>query len=138
VGLRNVATAKCITSLHRNGGGVGLRTSYAAWPDHVTGMENIQDDPYCQGNGDPHDEVVRLEALIEELTAKIESCRKFILASRFVTWAVALSFLRCCLAQCGSIWEKWQQKSQRCSAALSCGVQIAAPRKKRRRNWPKL
>ena len=49
-------------------------------------MENIQDDPYCEGNGDPHDEVVRLEALIEELTAKMESCRKFILASRFVTW----------------------------------------------------
>ena len=32
--------------------------------------------------GDPHDEIVRLEAHIEELAAKIESCRKFILASR--------------------------------------------------------
>lgn len=31
---------------------------------------------------DPRDEIVRLEERIEELTAKIESCRKFILASR--------------------------------------------------------
>jgi len=31
---------------------------------------------------DPHDEIVRLEARIEELAARIESCRKFILASR--------------------------------------------------------
>jgi hypothetical protein len=33
-------------------------------------------------NGDPHEEIVRLEERIEELAAKIESCRKFILASR--------------------------------------------------------
>jgi hypothetical protein len=31
-------------------------------------------------------EVVRLEALIEELAAKVENCRKFILASRIATW----------------------------------------------------
>ncbi len=31
---------------------------------------------------DPRDEIVRLEARIEDLTAEIESCRKFILASR--------------------------------------------------------
>jgi hypothetical protein len=31
---------------------------------------------------DPHEEIVRLEEHIEELDAKIESCRKFILASR--------------------------------------------------------
>jgi hypothetical protein len=35
-----------------------------------------------KNDGDPHDEIVRLEAKIEELTAKIESCSKFILASR--------------------------------------------------------
>jgi len=34
------------------------------------------------GNGDPHDEIVRLEAQIETLSARIESCRKFILAAR--------------------------------------------------------
>jgi hypothetical protein len=33
-------------------------------------------------NDDPHEEIVRLEERIEELAAKIESCRKFILASR--------------------------------------------------------
>ena len=31
---------------------------------------------------DPHEEIVRLEEQIDELAAKIESCRKFILASR--------------------------------------------------------
>ena len=33
-------------------------------------------------SGDPHDEVVRLEERIEDIAEKIESCRKFILASR--------------------------------------------------------
>jgi hypothetical protein len=37
-----------------------------------------------ESDGDPHDEIVRLEAHIEELAAKIENCRKFILASRIV------------------------------------------------------
>jgi len=54
--------------------------------NHVTAMENIDDDPDYEENGDPHDQVVRLEALIEDLTAKIENCRKFILASRIATW----------------------------------------------------
>ena len=31
---------------------------------------------------DPHDEIERLEAQIEELSDRIESCRKFILAGR--------------------------------------------------------
>ena len=35
-----------------------------------------------KNNDDPHDEIVRLEAHIEGLAAKIENCRKFILASR--------------------------------------------------------
>ena len=33
-------------------------------------------------SADPHEEIVHLEKHIEELAAKIESCRKFILASR--------------------------------------------------------
>ena len=35
-----------------------------------------------KNDGDLHDEIVHLEEHIEELAAKIESCRKFILASR--------------------------------------------------------
>ena len=35
-----------------------------------------------KSDGDTHDEIVRLETHIEELAAKIESCRKFALASR--------------------------------------------------------
>src|ERR1700728_91345 len=34
------------------------------------------------GKGDPHDEIGRLEAQSETLSARIESCRKFILAAR--------------------------------------------------------
>ena len=34
------------------------------------------------GSADPHEEIVRLEEHVEELAAKIESCNKFILASR--------------------------------------------------------
>jgi len=36
---------------------------------------------------DPHVEIERLEARIEELAAKLESCRKFVLAARL---AIAL------------------------------------------------
>jgi hypothetical protein len=38
-------------------------------------------------NGDPHEEIVRLEAQIEALSDKIESCRKFILAARIAVVA---------------------------------------------------
>jgi hypothetical protein len=41
----------------------------------VANQENLD-------NGDPHEEIVRLEEHIDELAAKIESCRKFILSSR--------------------------------------------------------
>ena len=41
-------------------------------------------------NGDPHEEIVHLEEQIEELAAKIESCRKFILASRIAVAAGGL------------------------------------------------
>ena len=38
-------------------------------------------------DGDPHEEIVRLEAQIEALSDKIESCRKFILAGRIAAAA---------------------------------------------------
>jgi len=44
----------------------------------VMGRCNLDDDQ----RGDPHDEVVRLEERIEDLAARIESCRKLILVSR--------------------------------------------------------
>ena len=42
------------------------------------------------GDADPHEEIVRLEEHIEELAAKLESCRKFILASRVAVAGGAL------------------------------------------------
>jgi hypothetical protein len=41
-------------------------------------------------NTDPREAIVRLEARIEELEAKIESCQKFILASRVAMALAAL------------------------------------------------
>jgi hypothetical protein len=38
-------------------------------------------------DGDPHEDIVRLEAQIEVLSDKIESCRKFILAARIAVAA---------------------------------------------------
>jgi len=43
-------------------------------------------------DGDPHDEIVRLEAQIEALTAQIESCRKYILAGRIALAGGAIVF----------------------------------------------
>lgn len=40
--------------------------------------------------GDPHDEIERLEAQIEGLAAKLESCRKFILVARIAVVAGAV------------------------------------------------
>ena len=41
-------------------------------------------------NGDPHEEITRLEAQIEDLEARIESCRKFIFAARIAIAAGAV------------------------------------------------
>lgn len=42
---------------------------------------------------DPHDDIVRLEAKIDELAAKIESCRKFILAGRVAVAGGAIALM---------------------------------------------
>jgi hypothetical protein len=44
-------------------------------------------------DGDPHDDIVRLEAHIEALNDKIESCRKFILASRIAMAGGGILFI---------------------------------------------
>jgi hypothetical protein len=44
----------------------------------LAGRENLNDPLQA----DPHDQIVHLEQCIEQLETKIESCRKFILASR--------------------------------------------------------
>ena len=40
--------------------------------------------------GDPHDEIERLEVQIDELAAKLASCRKFILVARIAVVAGAI------------------------------------------------
>jgi hypothetical protein len=50
---------------------------------------------------DPRDEIARLETRIEELAARIESCRKFMLASRL---AVAAGGALLAAALFGAIW----------------------------------
>jgi hypothetical protein len=45
-------------------------------------MDRVSTDGAAMDGGDPHDEIVRLEAQIEDLAARLESCRKFILAGR--------------------------------------------------------
>ncbi len=45
--------------------------------------EDVRDD-------DPHEEIERLEAQIDELSAKLESCRKFILVARIAVVAGAV------------------------------------------------
>jgi hypothetical protein len=44
-------------------------------------------------NGDPREEIERLEAQIDALTDKIESCRKFILGSRITVIAGGIGFV---------------------------------------------
>jgi hypothetical protein len=41
-------------------------------------------------DGDPHDEIERLEALIEKLDARIAGCRKFILAGQMAATVGAI------------------------------------------------
>jgi hypothetical protein len=53
-----------------HGDSSGVRGAAWLWPIKKT------------GGADPHEEIVRLEEHIEGLAAKIESCRKFILAAR--------------------------------------------------------
>ena len=83
-------------------------------------------------NGDPHEAIVRLEEHIEELAAKIASCRKFILASQSPSLSGGLFWPRCWSVQSGLILGSWQRRSRYCSAALLYGVQTVVPQKRRR------
>ena len=85
-------------------------------------------------NGDPHEEIVRLEEHIEELAAKIEGCRKFILASRIAVAGGGLVLAAMLVGAIGPISGSWQRRSPHCSEALLYGVQTVAPQKRRRRS----
>ena len=87
---------------------------------------------------DPHGEIVRLEEHIEELSAKIESCRKFILASRI---AMAGGGIVLAAMLVGAVRFDPAALAAAVAALLggmSCGVQTAAPQRKRRRSWRRL
>jgi len=89
----------------------------------------------CTMNDSDHrDEIVRLEAQIDELTAKIESCRKFILAGRIVVvggGAVLVAMLVTAIQFDPSVMAL---AVARCSAASSLQARTAVRRKKRRMN----
>jgi hypothetical protein len=67
------------------------------WPRGANNREPdaARGDVTAMDNDDPHDEIERLEAQIDELAARLESCRKFILVSRIaiVAGAVLLAAL---------------------------------------------
>jgi len=44
-------------------------------------------------DGDPHDKIARLEAQLDELAARLESCRKFILAARVAMACGAIALI---------------------------------------------
>ena len=52
---------------------------------------------------DPHHEIVRLEAQIDELADELESCRKFILAGRIAVTAGGVVLVALYLARSPSI-----------------------------------
>jgi hypothetical protein len=96
----------------------------------LAGRENL-DNPL---QADPHDQIVRLEQRIEKFDATIESCRKFILASRtaIAGGAVVLGAMLV-----GAIRFDPGVMAAAVAAflgALSYRVQTAAPRRKRRRS----
>jgi hypothetical protein len=70
-----------------------------------------------------HEEIARLEEHIEELYAKIENCRKFILASRIAVAGGGLALAAMFVGAIRSISALWQRRSLRFSEALSYGVQ---------------
>ena len=47
---------------------------------------------------DPHDEIERLEALIDKLDGRIAGCRKFVLAGQVAAAAGAIRSWHCSLA----------------------------------------
>jgi hypoxanthine-guanine phosphoribosyltransferase len=69
----------------------------AVVPDNInTNAQNFGAGTIAQTmltNGDLRDEIVRLEAQIDELTDRIESCRKFILAGWIAVAAGAVVFI---------------------------------------------
>ena len=73
--------------------------------------------------GDPHEEIVRLEERIEELAATIESCRKFILASRIAVAGGGPLLAGMLFGAIRSDLGLMQRRSRCCSAALLYGVQ---------------
>jgi hypothetical protein len=88
-----------------------------------------------RGHADTREEIVRLEEHIEDLAAKIDSCRKFILAARI---AVAVGGVVLVAMLGGLIRADLGLMAASVSLLLGgivAGAQTVAPQTRRRRNW---
>jgi hypothetical protein len=83
-------------------------------------------------DSDHGDEIVRLEAQIDELAASVESCRKFIVAGRIAVAGGGVVLVAMVIGAIRWTRQLWRVQSRRCSPASSLRARTAAWRKKRR------
>ena len=82
------------------------------------------------GGSDPHEDIVRLEEHIEELATKIESCRKFILASRIAVAGGALVLAAMLVSVIRSDLGLLAAAASLLLGGMLYGVQTVAPQKR--------
>ena len=83
--------------------GGGRRAQTKGWSEKIQGLKIPLDLYAHETERDPHEEIAHLEERIDELDTKIESCRKFILASRIAITGARLGLPRRSSAPSASI-----------------------------------